>query len=82
MPQQTPAIEESYTLAHEENVRFVYEAWQQVEQQLYNSCPGESGSGPVQYTEKTPNPELKDFVPIDLEDWWVQQFWAKIENGS
>nr|XP_056722449.1 MAPK regulated corepressor interacting protein 2 [Euleptes europaea] len=83
MPQQTePAAEEGYTSAHEENVRFVYETWQQVEQQLYNSRPGENGSGPVQYTEKTPSTELKDFVPIDLEDWWVKQFWATIENGS
>ncbi|XP_060116551.1 MAPK regulated corepressor interacting protein 2 [Heteronotia binoei] len=82
MPQQTAATEESYTLAHEENVRFVYETWQQVEQQLYNGRPGENGSGPVQYAEKTPSPELKDFVPIDLEDWWAQQFLAKIENGS
>ncbi|KAH0631840.1 hypothetical protein JD844_019697 [Phrynosoma platyrhinos] len=74
--------EESYTMAHEENVRFVYEAWQQVEQQLDDSRQGGSGSGPVQYVEKTPSPELKDFVPIDLEDWWAQQFLAKIENGS
>ncbi|XP_077172975.1 MAPK regulated corepressor interacting protein 2 [Paroedura picta] len=82
MPQQTGAAEESYTQAHEENVRFVYETWQQVEQQLYNSQPGENGSGPVQYAEKTPVPEQKDFVPIDLEDWWAQQFLAKIKNGS
>ncbi|XP_062359762.1 MAPK regulated corepressor interacting protein 2 isoform X2 [Cinclus cinclus] len=46
--QQISAPEECYTLAHEENVRFVYE----------------------------------DFVPIDLEDWWAQQFLAKIENCS
>ncbi|XP_042710074.1 MAPK regulated corepressor interacting protein 2 isoform X5 [Chrysemys picta bellii] len=46
--QPTAATEESYTLAHEENVRFVYE----------------------------------NFVPIDLEEWWAQQFLAKIENGS
>lgn len=30
----TSVPEESYTAAHEENVRFVYEAWQEVEQQL------------------------------------------------
>uniref|UniRef100_A0A7M4E1T5 MAPK regulated corepressor interacting protein 2 n=1 Tax=Crocodylus porosus TaxID=8502 RepID=A0A7M4E1T5_CROPO len=24
----------------------------------------------------------EDFVPIDLEEWWAQQFLAKIENGS
>ncbi|XP_044836160.1 MAPK regulated corepressor interacting protein 2 isoform X2 [Mauremys mutica] len=86
--QLTAATEESYTLAHEENVRFVYETWQQVEQQLDGSRPGESGRGPVQYAEKTPNPvltisfSLSDFVPIDLEEWWAQQFLAKIENGS
>ncbi|XP_074988987.1 MAPK regulated corepressor interacting protein 2 isoform X3 [Caretta caretta] len=56
--QPTAATEESYTLAHEENVRFVYETWQQVEQQLDGSWPGESGRGPVQYAEKTPNPVL------------------------
>uniref|UniRef100_A0A452H290 Uncharacterized protein n=1 Tax=Gopherus agassizii TaxID=38772 RepID=A0A452H290_9SAUR len=80
--QPTAATEESYTLAHEENVRFVYETWQQVEQQLDGSQPGESGRGPVQYAEKTPNPVLTNFVPIDLEEWWAQQFLAKIENGS
>ncbi|NXX07363.1 MCRI2 protein, partial [Larus smithsonianus] len=82
LPQQVSAPEECYTLAHEENVRFVYEAWQQVEQQLDSSRSGESVCGPVQYVEKTPNPGLKNFVPIDLEEWWAQQFLAKIENCS
>ncbi|XP_054068922.1 MAPK regulated corepressor interacting protein 2 isoform X1 [Rissa tridactyla] len=59
LPQQVSAPEECYTLAHEENVRFVYEAWQQVEQQLDSSRSGESICGPVQYVEKTPNPGLK-----------------------
>ncbi|XP_072205433.1 MAPK regulated corepressor interacting protein 2 [Excalfactoria chinensis] len=74
--------EENYTAAHEENVRFVYEAWQEVEQQLDGGQRGESTRGPVQYVEKTPNPRLKTFVPIDLEEWWAQQFLAKIENCS
>ncbi|XP_070811033.1 MAPK regulated corepressor interacting protein 2 isoform X3 [Pituophis catenifer annectens] len=52
-------IEENYTVAHEENVRFVYEAWQQVEEQLHSQEQGDGGSGPIQYTEKTPSPELK-----------------------
>ncbi|NXH67423.1 MCRI2 protein, partial [Hydrobates tethys] len=82
LPQQVSAPEECYTLAHEENVRFVYEAWQQVEQQLDGSRSGESACGPVQYVEKNPNPGLKNFVPIDLEEWWAQQFLAKIENCS
>ncbi|PKK21977.1 family with sequence similarity 195, member A [Columba livia] len=80
--QQVSAPEECYTLAHEENVRFIYEAWQQVEQQLDGSRSGDSACGPVQYVEKTPNPGLKNFVPIDLEEWWAQQFLAKIENCS
>ncbi|NXR15530.1 MCRI2 protein, partial [Semnornis frantzii] len=79
---QISAPEECYTLAHEENVRFIYEAWQQVEQQLDSSRSGESTCGPVQYVEKTPNPGLKNFVPIDLEEWWGQQFLAKIQNCS
>ncbi|XP_065588693.1 MAPK regulated corepressor interacting protein 2 [Cyrtonyx montezumae] len=78
----TSVPEESYTAAHEENVRFVYEAWQEVEQQLDGGQRGESTCGPVQYVEKTPNPRLKNFVPIDLEEWWAQQFLAKIESCS
>lgn len=27
-------------------------------------------------------PSFSDFVPIDLEEWWAQQFLAKIENCS
>ncbi|NXX83504.1 MCRI2 protein, partial [Urocolius indicus] len=68
------AAEERYTSAHEENVRFIYEAWQQVEQQLDGSRSEDSTCGPVQYVEKTPSPVLNNFVPIDLEEWWAQQF--------
>uniref|UniRef100_A0A671FEX1 MAPK regulated corepressor interacting protein 2 n=1 Tax=Rhinolophus ferrumequinum TaxID=59479 RepID=A0A671FEX1_RHIFE len=61
-PTTSPSIEgtqETYTLAHEENVRFVSEAWQQVEQQLGGGPAGESGPRPVQYVERTPNPRLQ-----------------------
>nr|XP_040134443.1 MAPK regulated corepressor interacting protein 2 isoform X3 [Ictidomys tridecemlineatus] len=47
----SPSLErtqETYTLAHEENVRFVSE----------------------------------DFVPIDLDEWWAQQFLARITSCS
>ncbi|KAM9725291.1 MAPK regulated corepressor interacting protein 2 isoform 3-T3 [Dama dama] len=50
-PATSPSFEgtqEPYTLAHEENVRFVSE----------------------------------DFVPIDLDEWWAQQFLARITNCS
>ncbi|XP_020742057.1 MAPK regulated corepressor interacting protein 2 isoform X3 [Odocoileus virginianus] len=84
-PATSPSFEgtqEPYTLAHEENVRFVSEAWQQVEQQLGGGPAGESGPRPVQYVERTPNPRLQNFVPIDLDEWWAQQFLARITNCS
>ncbi|MXQ80880.1 hypothetical protein E5288_WYG008921 [Bos mutus] len=84
-PATSPSLEgtqEPYTLAHEENVRFVSEAWQQVEQQLGGGPAGESGPRPVQYVERTPNPRLQNFVPIDLDEWWAQQFLARITNCS
>ncbi|KAB0354609.1 hypothetical protein FD755_022068 [Muntiacus reevesi] len=58
-PATSPSFEgtqEPYTLAHEENVRFV--------------C------------SKTPKPRLQNFVPIDLDEWWAQQFLARITNCS
>ncbi|XP_028842429.1 MAPK regulated corepressor interacting protein 2 isoform X1 [Denticeps clupeoides] len=73
---------EGFTAAHEENVRFVFEAWQEVEQQLGGAGDSGTGLGPVQYSEKIPNPQLKDFVPIDLEEWWAQRFLANIANLS
>ncbi|XP_005990727.1 MAPK regulated corepressor interacting protein 2 [Latimeria chalumnae] len=73
--------EEGYTAAHEENVRFVYEAWQQVEQELNDGLRLEKGQRPVHYVERTPNPNLKNFVPIDLEEWWAQRFLANIGNS-
>ncbi|KAK1164933.1 MAPK regulated corepressor interacting protein 2 isoform X1 [Acipenser oxyrinchus oxyrinchus] len=79
---QTDCQGEGYTAAHKENVKFVYEAWQEVEQRLGESRGAENGHGPVQYTEKSPNPSLKNFVPIDLEEWWAQRFLANIVNQS
>ncbi|XP_041086290.1 MAPK regulated corepressor interacting protein 2-like [Polyodon spathula] len=79
---QTDCQGEGYTAAHEDNVKFVYEAWQEVEQRLGDSRGAENGHGPVQYTDKSPNPSLKNFVPIDLEEWWAQRFLANIVNQS
>ncbi|XP_070836236.1 MAPK regulated corepressor interacting protein 2 [Chaetodon trifascialis] len=75
---------EGFTPAHEENVRFVYEAWQEVEQKLGDGDgrPSTDSPGPIQYTEKTPSAAMKNFVPIDLEEWWAQRFLANIANLS
>ncbi|TSK67255.1 MAPK regulated corepressor interacting protein 2 [Bagarius yarrelli] len=51
--------DEGFTPAHEENVRFVYEAWQEVEQKLCDGAQPENGKGPVQYAERNPNPSMK-----------------------
>ncbi|XP_072337449.1 MAPK regulated corepressor interacting protein 2 isoform X2 [Scyliorhinus torazame] len=58
----TDTREEEHTPAHEQNVRFVYEAWQQVEEALGANQQLENGlcaQGPVQYVEKMPNQNLK-----------------------
>lgn len=82
--QKAQSPPEGFTPAHEENVRFVYEVWQEVEQKLVSRDGREStGSpGPIQYTEKTPCAAMKNFVPIDLEEWWAQRFLANIANLS
>lgn len=79
---KTDSSTEGFTPAHEENVRFVYEAWQEVEQELGNDGEVTESKGPVQYTEKNPSATMKNFVPIDLEEWWAQRFLANIANLS
>ncbi|KAH0509696.1 Protein FAM195A [Microtus ochrogaster] len=81
-PTQQQGAQETYRLAYEENVQFVSEAWQQVERQLDGGPAHESGPRPVQYVESTPDPRLQNFVPIDLDEWWAQQFLARITNCS
>nr|XP_019939748.1 PREDICTED: MAPK regulated corepressor interacting protein 2-like [Paralichthys olivaceus] len=73
---------EGFTPAHEENVRFVYEAWQELEQRLGDVGKSTDNQRPIQYTEKTPSAAMKNFVPIDLEEWWAQRFLANIANLS
>ncbi|XP_061534465.1 MAPK regulated corepressor interacting protein 2 isoform X1 [Phycodurus eques] len=71
---------EGFTPAHEENVKFVYEAWREVEQKLGDDGESRGSWGPVQFTEKTPNAVMTNFVPIDLEEWWAQRFLANIAD--
>ncbi|XP_061685273.1 MAPK regulated corepressor interacting protein 2 [Syngnathoides biaculeatus] len=81
----TPKLDspaEGFTPAHEENVKFVYEAWREVEQKLGEDGESRGSWGPVQYKEKTPNAVMKNFVPIDLEEWWAQRFLANIAGLS
>ncbi|XP_026158992.1 MAPK regulated corepressor interacting protein 2 [Mastacembelus armatus] len=80
--QKADSPAEGFTPAHEENVRFVYEAWQEVEQKLGDGGETSNSQGPIQYTEKTPSAVMKNFVPIDLEEWWAQRFLANIANLS
>ncbi|XP_037328154.1 MAPK regulated corepressor interacting protein 2 [Pungitius pungitius] len=79
--QKSAGPAEGFTPDHEDNVRFVHEAWQEVEQKLGGGASADT-QGPVQYTERTPSAAMKNFVPIDLEEWWAQRFLANIANLS
>ncbi|KAM6403378.1 mapk-regulated corepressor-interacting protein 1 isoform 1-T1 [Rhynochetos jubatus] len=57
-PRSPGAGSEIFTPAHEENVRFIYEAWQCVERDL-RSQMGSERSLVEEYVEKMPNPSLK-----------------------
>lgn len=70
--------EESFTPAHEENVKYLYEAWQEVVQQ--EQGPQEATA--VHYKETSPSPHMDNFVPIDLDEWWAQRFLANIDKLS
>ncbi|XP_044037072.1 MAPK regulated corepressor interacting protein 2-like [Siniperca chuatsi] len=77
--------DESFTPAHKENVKFVYEAWQEVMQQEQEQGPGqgpEEAPGAVHYKETTPSPHMDHFVSIDLDEWWAQRFLANIDKLS
>ncbi|CAB1342460.1 unnamed protein product [Coregonus sp. 'balchen'] len=85
--QVDPQPNEGFTAVHQENVKFIYEAWQEVVQQVEEGgASDETGSaqGPVQYSETNPSPSpaMKNFVPIDLDEWWAQRFLANIDNLS
>ncbi|XP_045840439.1 mapk-regulated corepressor-interacting protein 1 isoform X1 [Meles meles] len=67
-PRSPPSSSEIFTPAHEENVRFIYEAWQGVERDLRSQVSGSERGLVEEYVEKVPNPSLKTFKPIDLSD--------------
>uniref|UniRef100_A0A671PW56 MAPK regulated corepressor interacting protein 1 n=1 Tax=Sinocyclocheilus anshuiensis TaxID=1608454 RepID=A0A671PW56_9TELE len=61
--------EELLTPAHEENVRFIHYTWQRVMREM-QTCQGNENNnqGPQKYVERTPNPALNSFTPVDLND--------------
>uniref|UniRef100_A0A9J8BKQ5 MAPK regulated corepressor interacting protein 1 n=2 Tax=Cyprinus carpio TaxID=7962 RepID=A0A9J8BKQ5_CYPCA len=61
--------EELLTPAHEENVRFIHYTWQRVMREM-QTCQGRENNnqGPQKYVERTPNPALSSFTPVDLND--------------
>ncbi|XP_013414886.1 MAPK regulated corepressor interacting protein 2 [Lingula anatina] len=72
---------EPVTPHHEDNVKFLLQAWQQVQREIEMSQ--KSGKdGPIFYQEKTPNPKLSDFEPFDLESWWGKRTLEKIHQSS
>ncbi|XP_061605554.1 MAPK regulated corepressor interacting protein 2-like [Phyllopteryx taeniolatus] len=69
------------TAAHEDNVKFVYEAWQEVIDHAQGT-EEEASAAVVYYKDDSPNPHMDDFVPIDLDEWWAQRFLANIDKLS
>ncbi|KAJ6660403.1 hypothetical protein lerEdw1_017826 [Lerista edwardsae] len=67
-PRSPSNSSEIFTPAHEENVRFIYEAWQCVERDLRSQMAGGERGLVEEYVEKIPNPSLKAFKPVDLSD--------------
>ena len=67
-PRSPPSSSEIFAPAHEENVRFIYEAGQGVERDLRSQLSGGERGLVEEYVEKVPNPSLKTFKPIDLSD--------------
>lgn len=65
---RSPSSSEIFTPAHEENVRFIYEAWQCVERDLRNQVSGVDRGLVEEYVEKQPSNNLKSFKPVDLND--------------
>ncbi|XP_061567073.1 MAPK regulated corepressor interacting protein 2-like [Cololabis saira] len=75
--------EESFSPAHEENVKFVSEAWQEVIQPEGGMGQGlEVSQRAVHYKETTPTQRVDGFVPIDLDEWWAKRFLANIDKLS
>ncbi|XP_010860056.1 PREDICTED: protein FAM195B-like isoform X1 [Bison bison bison] len=63
-PRSPPNSSQIFTPGQEENVRFIYKAWQGVERDLRSQMSGSERD----LVEKVPNPSLKTFKPIDLSD--------------
>ncbi|XP_029015873.1 MAPK regulated corepressor interacting protein 2-like [Betta splendens] len=78
-PPADKQLEETFNPSHEENVKFVYEAWQEVVQQEHRP---EEAQRPVHYKETSPGPHMGNFAAIDLDEWWAQRFLANIDKLS
>uniref|UniRef100_A0A3Q2CD44 Protein FAM195A-like n=2 Tax=Cyprinodon variegatus TaxID=28743 RepID=A0A3Q2CD44_CYPVA len=72
---------EAFSPEHEENVKFVSEAWQEVTEQQEGQGMEDSQAA-VYYEETSPGPHMDGFVPIDLDEWWAQRFLANIDKLS
>ncbi|XP_075996658.1 MAPK regulated corepressor interacting protein 2-like [Genypterus blacodes] len=77
--------DESFTPAHQDNVTFVHQAWQEVVQHVEQGPaqePEAGVQGAVHYEESSSSPHMDNFVPIDLDEWWAQRFLANIDKLS
>merc|ERR1711976_34363 len=74
--------QEAMTPQHEENVRYIYDAWMRIQHEMqYSHRQGREALGPVYYQEKDPVTN-NDFEPVDLDQWLADRMYEKIKQKS
>ncbi|XP_012218908.1 MAPK regulated corepressor interacting protein 2 isoform X2 [Linepithema humile] len=82
-PSSIPSRHQPETLAqHFDLIKYIYDSWNSVSRELDMShnqplnnapTPYRYGASITYYQEREPNPQLKDFEPFNLEQWWGQR---------
>ncbi|XP_064609797.1 MAPK regulated corepressor interacting protein 2-like [Liolophura sinensis] len=75
-PLNSTVSEEPASPQHEEYVHFMSTLWSEIQHEQSRA------SGPVKYCEEAGNPELTNFKPFDLEEWWGTRTLQKIKESS
>uniref|UniRef100_H2YYJ0 MAPK regulated corepressor interacting protein 2 n=1 Tax=Ciona savignyi TaxID=51511 RepID=H2YYJ0_CIOSA len=65
------------TQQHEENVTALSDEWEKVKADL-NRNEEQKTSGTIQYVERHQNPNMADFQPFDLEQFWGQRILSNV----
>ncbi|XP_012265263.1 mapk-regulated corepressor-interacting protein 1 isoform X2 [Athalia rosae] len=73
---------------HDALIKYIYDSWNSVSRELdmchqqRNNVHYRHGAFVTYYQEQTPNPQLKDFEPFNLEAWWGQRVVQSITRNA